>query len=210
MNWSEWIKIIEKCKTHRLPGAEAQYRMAPVHRRGSIEFIENFRKSAVMIAVCRNEQDQAYLPLIVRHAYHGVHSGQVSLPGGKHEPNDLTLADTACRECEEEIGITNLEMIRELTPLQIPVSQFLVHPFIGVHHPINPSFELNAREVSQIIKLNLDDLLKMNEKNEEWVKAGPSNMKVPVFNIENQQVWGATAMMLNEFKVLINEVYETL
>ena len=71
--------------------------------------------------------------MIKRSNYSGVHSGQISLPGGKFDKNDSSLKDTALRECGEELGI-NIDLKKDLfalTPLYIPPSNFIVTPYLA-------------------------------------------------------------------------------
>ena len=76
-----------------------------------------------------------------RPEYEGVHSNQVSLPGGIREDIDTDLGETALRETREELGIddSSIQLMGKLSKLEIPVSGIEVTPFIGVHHD-NPEF----------------------------------------------------------------------
>ncbi len=200
------INRLKNALVQTLPGANAQYLMAPFHRR-KIELEElkekDYRPSAVMILVCEDEGGKPFIPLTERMTYNGAHSGQISLPGGKFEQNDGDLATTAVRECYEEIGIREIEILGKLTPLFIPVSGFLVHPYIGLCKIKNPLMTSNEREVKTILRLDPMDLL-----NEQRVKKGSievMNMKIetPWFDVKGLKVWGATAMILSELKQLI-------
>ena len=124
---SEIIKALK----NRLPGRNAQLKMAPMNRaRINLDDIEiqTYRKSAVMILFCEDENQNIFIPLIERMSYDGVHSGQISFPGGKFDIDDVDLKNTALRECLEEIGIIDADIIGELSDLPIPVSKFLVKP----------------------------------------------------------------------------------
>jgi 8-oxo-dGTP pyrophosphatase MutT (NUDIX family) len=193
-----------------LPGEEVQYVMAPLNR-GKTDTAKlskgDFKSSAVMLLICRDENDNLFIPLTQRYTYDGAHSGQISFPGGKSDEGDTDLTNTALRECREEIGITedHIEILGNLTPLFIPVSNFLVQPVIGFCNTKNILFNKNEREVKSIIKLSLSELL-----NAKIVKTGlieirnSEKIKAPYFEIEGLIVWGATAMILNEFKAIIN------
>lgn len=197
--------IIQKLK-ETLPGEEAQYLMAPMGRGRTADYDESrFRKSAVMVLLCADE-GKLFIPLTQRFAYEGLHSGQVSFPGGKFEQHDESLVHTALRECEEEIGISDVEVLGLLTPLYIPVSNFLVQPVVGFYgRPV--VMAPHEREVQRIVKLYIDDLL-----NEAIVKEGDVDIakglkrKAPYFEIEGLKVWGATAMILSELKVLLKTI----
>jgi 8-oxo-dGTP pyrophosphatase MutT (NUDIX family) len=203
-------QILNKLKlklAEGLPGVEAQYLMAPVGRKKIDELASQtltYRSSAVLVLLCINGPGEAFIPLIERMSYNGAHSGQVSLPGGKFEERDVNLETTALRECEEEVGIKEVELIGNLTELFIPVSQFKVQPFIGVYKLPNPTFTKQEREVKNLIPLMLEDL--MNDtiiKNGEVNLPNNTRMNVPYFEVGEHKVWGATAMILHELKVLL-------
>ena len=197
-----------------LPGTSAQYEMAPILRpKIKIENLtpNDYKLSAVMILFCVNENNDLFIPLIERIAYNGVHSAQISFPGGKYEDKDLNTLNTAIRECKEEIGISNqIEILGKLTPLFIPVSGFLVEPYIGFINSINPDFSLNAREVKTILNLNVKNLLDDNFKKEGLIEGSNYKSNVPYFEINGYKVWGATAMMLSELKTILKKLNSSL
>ncbi len=190
-----------------LPGIAAQYQMAPVSRpKFDIENMteDQYRPSAVMILFCRDEQDDLFIPLIERHAYKGTHSAQISFPGGKYETADENLQNTAIRECFEEIGLKEeIEIIGKLTRLFIPVSGFLVEPYVAVCKIKNPMIIPQEREVKSILKLKISQLLDDLIIEEGTVQASEYKIKTPYFLVEGNKVWGATAMMLNELKTVL-------
>lgn len=190
-----------------LPGLDAQYEMAPATReRYPIDKLNpnSYRKSAVMILIY-SLNDSYYIPLTKRHTYEGKHSGQISLPGGKIDESDISLKHTALRELSEEIGINeHVDVIGTLTPIYIPVSNFYVEPYVGIYTKTEINFNTNEREVSELIHLNLEVL-----KNDKIIQTNGIvhgdgyKLKTPYFEVEGQVIWGATAMILNEFKKLI-------
>lgn len=193
-----------------LPGEEAQYQMAPFHRKrieDALLEMSSFKPSAVMLAFCLDSDNSVYIPLIERVSYVGAHSAQISLPGGKFDLSDESLLNTALRECYEEIGLNGIEVIGSLTQIKIPVSQFIVHPFIGICKAKEPLLKLDEREVKSIIKLRLEDLL-----NDEIIKIGAVSLnenqqiKTAWFDVEGYQVWGATAMILSELKAVLKSI----
>jgi 8-oxo-dGTP pyrophosphatase MutT (NUDIX family) len=192
-----------------LPGIQAQYEMAPVSRpRFDIENLseDQYRPSAVMILFCLDNDGEYFIPLIERMAYNGTHSAQVSFPGGKYEAADENLQNTAIRECFEEIGLKEeIEIIGKLTRLFIPVSGFLVEPYVGFCKIKDPIIIPQEREVKSVLKLSLSQLLDDSIIEEGLVQASEYKIKTPYFLVEGNKVWGATAMMLNELKAVLSK-----
>ncbi|PBQ34669.1 coenzyme A pyrophosphatase [Sphingobacteriaceae bacterium] len=203
-------QLVNRLKTalsETLPGIDAQYMMAPLNRqRMNQEQLktQNYRPSAVMIVFCENANGDLYIPLTERMTYNGAHSGQVSLPGGKFEPEDLDLMNTAIRECFEEIGVKEIDVIGKLTPLHVPVSSFLIHPYVGICKIKDPVMVNQEREVKRLIKLAVTDLLEDSIVKEGSMQVMESlSIKTPWFEVEELKVWGATAMILSELKQIL-------
>ncbi len=190
-----------------LPGIEAQFEMAHINREKlkpqDLKPLD-YKSSAVLLLLVKKENG-FYIPLTERHTYNGAHSGQISFPGGKFEDKDITFEQTALRECHEEIGIKhNVELIGALSPIYIPVSKFMVNPFVAVLTDEKFNYSVNTAEVKNIIELCVDDLKFPNLVKETFVEPMPGlKFKTPYFDVEGKIVWGATAMILNEFKHLL-------
>jgi len=164
----------------------------------------DFKKAAVLSLFYPNHKNETCFLLTQRASYKGTHSAQISFPGGKIEKSDKNLQETALRETFEEVGIlqTSIRVIRELTDVYIPPSNFLVTPFMSFVDE-KPTFKIN-NEVKTTINVLVSDLL--NDKNISSVNMNTSYMKnveVPCFKLNNFIVWGATAMMLAEIKELL-------
>ncbi|HRH66248.1 MAG TPA: CoA pyrophosphatase [Bacteroidia bacterium] len=208
------LEIFSKSLKHRLalplPGREAQLKMAHAERKLNLaryKVPQDARWGSVLILLYEDEGTIKF-PLILRSDYDGVHSGQIGLPGGKFESPDLDLQATALRETEEEIGVlqADISLIGKLTELYIPPSNFLVHPYIGIL-PYQPFFIPDQNEVAKIIELDLDMLMDENNLGEEDIKLGTGlTIRTPVFYFHDERVWGATAMMLSEFKSVLFEM----
>ena len=146
-------------------------------------------------------------PLIKRSTYAGAHSAQVSFPGGKVEQGEDAF-QAALREAEEEIGIdkSDVRVVGKLSNFNVIPSNFLVSPVVATI-PYVPSFVPDPYEVEKIIKADLFELLHENAIQEkEILAAGIYPMMAPHFLIEDEIVWGATAMILNEFREVIQEL----
>jgi 8-oxo-dGTP pyrophosphatase MutT (NUDIX family) len=156
------------------------------------------RQGAVLLLLyCRREM--WHVLLTRRPEEMNSHAGQISFPGGRREDGE-TLATTALRETEEEVGLppAGVDLLGELATLYIPPSDFEVHPYVG-YHPGPATFRRNPAEVAEILEVPLTHLLEpATRREEEWNLHG-WRVTVPFFQVGPHKVWGATAMMLSEF-----------
>jgi 8-oxo-dGTP pyrophosphatase MutT (NUDIX family) len=181
--------------------------MAPPHReRTDHEKLDpaGVIMGAVLVLIFVN-QEEVFFPVIERVAYDGVHGGQVSLPGGKMDADDHSLMETALRECYEEIGINSgIEMVGKLTSLYIPVSRFLVEPYVAICNLSEVVFVPHTREVSHVLKMPLRSLLANDACLYGEVSYGKGfKVTCPYFEVEGRRIWGATAMILNELREVL-------
>jgi len=164
-----------------------------------------------MVLFCLDDEQNWFVPLTQRFTYLGAHSGQISLPGGKREESDGSLRETALRECFEEIGIReDIEVTGALTSLYIPVSGYLVEPYVGVCTTPDPRFVPHEREVKDIIRLYARDLMSEKLVKQGSVEIdGPQafSIKTPYFGIGEHKVWGATAMILSELREVLRVIF---
>jgi 8-oxo-dGTP pyrophosphatase MutT (NUDIX family) len=163
-------------------------------------------KPGSVLILFYEENDRIQFPLIKRPEYLGAHSGQVSLPGGKAEPGESEV-ETALREGFEEVGIEakQIEVVGTLSKFFVIPSNFMVTPVIGFVKD-SPEFQPDEHEVDRILRANLDELLQPNAIQEkEIIAAGRFAMLAPHFEVENEIVWGATAMILNELRTILLE-----
>lgn len=147
------------------------------------------------------------LPLTKRATYKGAHSAQISFPGGKAEAGENAV-QAALREAEEEIGVhqPDVQVIGQLSDFNVIPSNFIVTPIVGALDYV-PVFKPDPREVDKIIYAEIADLIRDDAVYEEEIlAAGVYPMIAPHFLIENEIVWGATAMILNEFRVVLREI----
>ena len=191
-----------------LPGYEAHALLVPPNRRaqlGNINFSEiNPKKAAVLIHFYPDAEEEVNFVLIERNTYAGVHSGQISLPGGKPEPQDNDLWATALREAREEVGIfsSQVQFLRVLSKVFIPPSNFLVTPYLG-YSMARPDFTPELSEVAHIIELPLSKLLENDVSTSDQAANFTTPIEVPSYVFDQKIVWGATAMILSELKMII-------
>lgn len=204
----EIFRLIQQ-ELEDLPGEAAHYEMYPKRGISSerLKHATTYKTSAVLGLMY--EDSGTKMVLTQRHEYNGKHSGQVSFPGGKMEDEDESIIHTALRETHEEIGVNpdEIEVLGKLTDVYIPVSKFLVHPFIGYHKDV-PQFTAEEKEVKEIISFDINDLLKDETLQLKDIKnpGGLVLKNVPCFIINDKIVWGATALMLNEFKAVLKRL----
>jgi len=193
-----------------LPGRKVHYEMSASHRGRvgiNFNFEEDPKESSVLI-VLFIKNHRVCFPLIQRPQYTGIHSGQIGLPGGKIEEDDKDRIDTALRETEEEIGIIaqDVVILGKLTELYVQASHYNVLPVVGFL-PYVPEYHPDPQEVSRVIEGSIDDLLKKgNRKVKELLVREKYLVTAPYFDINNEMVWGATAMILNEFSAVLKEI----
>lgn len=165
------------------------------------------RQSAVMVLLYMQEKKIRF-PLIVRTEYPGVHSGQVALPGGKYEKEDIHLVQTALRETKEEIGvpIQDIQVLGCLSELFVPPSNFNILPVVGVLETL-PEFVPETEEVKELLIADIDWLNdKTKRKHKPMTFYNGTSVEVPYFDMDNRVVWGATAMILSELATIINTI----
>jgi len=208
--FQNFVSLLEKRLSEPLPGIEAQFKMASRFRLpiDMEQFdLSKARKGAVLILLYPFEE-KINTVLTLRPSYEGVHSGQVSFPGGKLDPDDESLAAAALREAEEEVGLNRNEItiIGKLSNLYIPPSNFLVSPFIGKTDK-RPLLLRNEREVEKIIEIPITHFLDETIKGKKMITPYQNiSFEAPFYDVEGYAVWGATAMMLSEMMEIIKRL----
>lgn len=192
-----------------LPGKEAQERMTGRVLPMPDEIPENARQGAVLALLYPIESIPNIL-FIRRTVDGGAHGGQIAFPGGKAEETDDDLIATALREAQEEVGLLScdVDIIGALSSLYIPVSNFNVHPFIG-YTTQRPDYILSAAEVDSVVEVPVAELFHP-QRITKVVVTSPADKsfirKVPAYKLEDETIiWGATAMMISELQMLLEE-----
>lgn len=154
------------------------------------------------------KDNEWHFPLIVRSINENDrHSGQISLPGGKREKDDPDFAYTAKRETSEELGIDEhyVRIIREMSPIYIPPSNFYVHSFVS-YTKKNPEFFLQETEAVELIEFPISSLLNLPDQPKIMALPSTKGYEVPVIDFNGYIIWGATSMILSEFSNLLKNV----
>ena len=188
-----------------LPGADAHRLLAPQPRPGwRPGVVPEHATPAAALVLLYPQDDAPHVLLTVRAGRLGKHAGQVSFPGGLIDAGE-SVREAALREAFEEVGLdpAAVRMAGALSPLYITVSNFAIHPVAGIADapaPLRPS----AAEVARLLPVPLDAL------------ADPANLRrgtrwrdglhcdVPYFEVRNERVWGATAMVLAELLAMLD------
>ncbi len=212
MNFRDFEKRIVKVTKMELPGEAVQYKMAPIERlqelKQAAKNTNTAKRAGVMSLFYPAADFETHLILILRKTYKGVHSAQVGFPGGKLELEDKSIQDAALRETEEEVGVARdtIAVLKQMTEIYIPPSNFFVQPFLGITRQL-PKFVPQEDEVEALIEVRLQDFMDdFNITTQTITTSYATNIEVPAFNLNGHIVWGATAMMLNEVRELLKKV----
>jgi 8-oxo-dGTP pyrophosphatase MutT (NUDIX family) len=209
MLFDHLMHIIPRLKDASLPGQKAHQLIMDLAVRNQIfqntKFNEPPKPSAVLALIYPGQSNNAEMIFILRKTYNGHHSGQISFPGGKMEPEDNSLMHTALRETNEEIGIkiNEIDVVKQLTPLYIPVSNYYVTPFLAMMKTV-PEFRIDPLEVESVFSIPLKDIINnplIDYKKEYFGKM----YKLKAFQFEKLRIWGATAMILSEIVALFEK-----
>ena len=201
----EFITSLKQKLNGTLPGITAQLKMVPAYKKYSEIYNKELKEpipAAVLICLYPENGKWKFI-LTERTDTVEFHRNQISLPGGAKE-NKETFEQTALRESFEEIGLDSekVNIIGELSPLLIPVSGFIVYPFVGLTDNA-PILVPEPQEVAQIHNIYVSDLLDDTIQKSEMRKLKEIDVEVPYFHLGEIKVWGATAAILSEFKEII-------
>jgi 8-oxo-dGTP pyrophosphatase MutT (NUDIX family) len=209
MDFQRFITQLKIAINKDLPGEESHQKMRVIYDQSiELPFSKINSTQAAVLILLYLADNEIYFFLTKRTDELKHHKGQISLPGGTQEGNEK-LIDTALRETQEEIGInkTSISIIGTITPLFVPVTGFMIYPFIGYSlNKLDP--KPDPVEVATIFSVNISDLLNKENRTTEQRNIRGYDVQVPYFKLNDYQVWGATSMILSEFRDLIKSINE--
>ncbi|MEI6124258.1 MAG: CoA pyrophosphatase [Bacteroidota bacterium] len=168
---------------------------------------EKAKKSSVLLLLYK-KRESIFTILILRPEYDGVHSKQVSFPGGGFQASDITLENTALRETMEEIGIASsrIQLMGSLSELYIPPSNFVVKPFVGFTRDMG-RLTPDKHEVEEIIEADINQFMGNRNIKTKKIRIGNGQeIQTPYYDVSDFVIWGATAMILREFSEICSEI----
>lgn len=202
--------LLQQLQDAELGGFEAQKIYAPPYRSllSDEEILARNPKYAAVNILLYPKNGDWYFPLIHRtHNENDRHSGQISLPGGKKDDTDEDFSDTALRETWEEIGveIPQIKILKELSPIYIPPSNFFVYAFLSYLEE-TPVFKFQEAEVQEVLEVPLSLIYHLPNPPEITELPKSKGYKVPFIDFNGHKIWGATSMILSELNQLLKNV----
>jgi len=209
--FDEAVRRLQSAFTRELPGATAHAQLAPIPRRQWPAGFDpdDIRHAAALLLVFPRAPHNAtavadaHILLTVRADTLGRHSGQVSLPGGVVDAGE-TFEQAALREAHEEVGLTpdRVRVLGALTPLDIPVSGFRLHPIVGASDSA-PELTPADGEVARILEIDIEALRAPDSIVHTARERDGVTLTTPGFHVQDVEIWGATAMVIAEFLSLL-------
>lgn len=164
------------------------------------------RPAAVLVLLYPDERGAARVVLTERSSRDGHHSGEVSFPGGKSEPDDADLVATALREAAEEVALdadaAGLRVIGTLEPFWIPVSDYAVTPVVAVAAR-RPELVAAPAEVARIVEPPIARFLPGAPIEIVERTIGDWPLRYGAYEVDGLSVWGATARILSQLGAVL-------
>ncbi|KAK5929192.1 hypothetical protein CgunFtcFv8_010444 [Champsocephalus gunnari] len=164
------------------------------------------RWASVLVSLCSDHGEPAFLFTLRSSTLKGRHKGDVSFAGGKSDPSDVDVVDTALREAREELGVSvaTEKVWGILKPLR-DMSGMMIAPVLVNLGPLEEmSFKPNPGEVEEIFSLSLSHLCNPQNRGYTHFRTGNKyGYTVPVFRNGKHRVWGLTAIALDHTLKLI-------
>jgi len=150
------------------------------------------------------EPEVAHLVLTRRRADLRRHAGEIAFPGGRQDPQDASLQDTALREAEEEIGLPrgDVEVLGSLPQVSTFATGYVIHPFVGTV-PAGVAWQLSPREVDAVLELPLATI--SASKTRTRIQRRGISFETDAYIVDEHVIWGATARII---QLLLERLHE--
>jgi 8-oxo-dGTP pyrophosphatase MutT (NUDIX family) len=154
--------------------------------------------SGVLVPVYRTG-DGVLMLVLVRRVEGGIHGGQIALPGGKRTASDVSMEETALRECEEEIGLApdDVDILEALPVMETRTTGFRIFPFLGrITRPAQ--WRMDSQEIAEILEVPVEELARPDARGEEMRSFAhlPEPQLINFLRVRNHKLWGATYRIL--------------
>ncbi len=169
--------------------------------------VHAYREAAILVSLIM--LDGHWSTILIRRTPTGVHAGQIAFPGGAREVDDMDMTMTARREFGEEVGGPDVQIVSALSSLYIPVSDYMLYPYIGISTREDPVLIAQPNEVDEIIILPIETLIDLPITSRQ-ITVGGQHTTVHGYEYGEYHIWGATAMVLCEFQILCKKAFEDM
>jgi 8-oxo-dGTP pyrophosphatase MutT (NUDIX family) len=151
--------------------------------------------AAVLVPLFLDAERRPHAVFTRRRADLRRHAGEISFPGGRRDPTDADLRETALREAEEEIGLPrgDVRVLGELAPTSTFVTGYVIHPFVGLIGA-GKRWELSPTEVDEVLELSLDALRGGHQRTR--MERRGIEFETDAYIVDGQLIWGATARIV--------------
>lgn len=151
------------------------------------------REAAVLVPLL-DRKDDLSIVYIRRSDHVESHRGQVAFPGGRVDPTDRTLLDTALREAREEVGLdpSLVDVLGGFSTMSTLSSGMAVAPFVGfVTREV--TFHPDPNEVAEVFEVPLAALSDPRYRGSyEWKHDPGTSSNYPAILYGGQTIWGLT------------------
>lgn len=164
-----------------------------------------WREAGVLVPLsCRAESDEWFVLFTMRSHTVRTHKGEISFPGGSHDPGDSSLLVTALREAEEEIGLRpeDVEILGALDDVISYGSEYVVTPWVGVI-PRPYEFRLSHEEIAELVEVPLSVFRGPGAYRVEHWEVRGRTAEVHFYEWNGYTIWGLTARILIQLTATI-------
>jgi 8-oxo-dGTP pyrophosphatase MutT (NUDIX family) len=151
--------------------------------------------AAAVLVPIHEQQGLPHLVLTKRRSDLRRHAGEISFPGGRRDPEDTDLSETALREAEEEIGLPRerVELLGELPPTSTFVTNYVIHPFVA-RIPAGLTWVPSEREVEQVLELPVSEV--RAARGMTTIERRGISFQTDAYLLDGHVIWGATARII--------------